>query len=356
MKLTLMLSLACLGALLCGCSRKSPSAPYENLGTGESNPKAAPILKVAKACLEDFQAEHWPSLHGRMTTTKRAVIPEAQLAAQCEMLTNKFGLPANVEILEVYFAEFPEHPANAPPTFMGGIKAHSRILPNPIHLVSPVSGYVAHILCKATGRGPGLKSWMTLVLHKENDMWGLVSLHMNNCEANGHDGNWFVKRAQEFESKGMRRIAFLYRNFGAQLLIPSSYIIVQSASRQLQEAAKQEAPPNMPFPGIRPSETWRTDDGKEFVVEYVSIASAPSFLSLEVRYKSAQKEPDSQEAKDERQKLYRYVIEQFPEYREAFDGVFIGSLTSWGKGFREYFSFNENEDESANKSMDNDKQ
>ena len=351
-----MISSACLSALLCGCSRKPPSASCKNLGTGEGNPKAAPILMVAKACLEDFQAEQWSSLHDRMTVAARAELPEAQLAAQCEMMTKHFGVPANVEILEIHFAEFPEHPANAPPTAMSGIKGYSCILPNPILLASPVSGYGALILCKATGRDVGLKSWMTLVLHRENNVWGLVSVHMNNCEANGHDGNWFAKRAQEFESKGMRRIAFLYRNFAAQLLIPSPYIIVPSASRQLQEAAKQEGPPNMPFPGARPSETWRADDGTEFRVESVSIASAPSFLSLEVRYKSAQKEPDSQEAKAERQKLYRYVIEQFPEYREAFDGVFIGSVTWWGKGFRDYFSFNENENEAANKSMDSDEQ
>ena len=355
MRLRFIASAAILCALLCGCSRTQESAPYENLGTGKGNPKAAPILKAAEACLADFQEKRWSSLHGKMTAETRAALPEAQLAAQCEMLTKRFGVLASVEILEVHFAEFPESPPDAPPMAMDGIEGHSKILPNPVVLASPVAGHVALVLGKATSRGPGLKSWMTLVLQRKDGAWGLVSFHMNNCEANGHDGNWFANRAQEFEKKGMRRIAFLYRNFGAQLLIPSPCIMVPSASRQLQEAASQEAPPNMPFPGARPSETWRAGDGTEFVVEFVAVASAPTFLSLELRYKSEQKEPDSPDAKAERQKLYEYLIDRFPEYREAFDGVFIGSVTSWGKGFRDYFPFNENNEESANKAIDSDK-
>ncbi len=352
MKFRFIISAAILGVLLCGCSRTQKTVPYENLGAGRDNPKAAPILKIAEACLEDFQEERWSSLYGRMSAETRSMLSKSQLAAQCEMLTRRFGVPASVEILEVHLADFPERRDSLPPMIMSGIEGHSHVLPNPVHLGSPVSGHVALILGKATSAGPGLKSWMTLVLRREDGAWGLVSFHMNNCEANGHDGNWFANRAQEFEEKGMRRIAFLYRNFGAQLLIPSPYIMVPSASRQLEAAATHQAPPNMPFPGARPSETWRVDDGTDFIVESVSIASAPTFLSLEVRYKSDQKEPDSPEAKTERKKLYEYVMECFPEYRLAFDGVFIGSITSWGKGFREYFPFAEDSVESVDISID----
>lgn len=298
-------------------------------------------MAFARAVFEDFKADRWSDLHKRMTESARANLSEGQLAAECEMLTTRFGFSAEVEILEIQFVEFPERPANAPPMAMTTIEGRSSILPNPVHLASPVSGQVALVLGKSTSKGPGLKSWITVVLQRVNGEWGLVTLHMNNCEANKHDGTWFMNRAEEFQQKGMRRAEFLYRNFGAQLLIPSPFIVVRSAAQQLEHSAKAEAPPNMPFPSARPSETWQTDDGRGFVIESVSIASAPSFLALEIRYKS-QKEMQAPQAKAEREALYHHVLKRFPEYEVAFDGVFIGSVSSSGNGFRDYFPFSKN--------------
>ena len=180
---------------------------------------------------------------------------------------------------------------------------------------------------------------MTLALQQEDAVWKLIGLQMNTCEARGHDGGWFLERARELESRGLHRDAFLYRNLGAQLLMPGAFIFVPTAMRILEEGAKQEPPPDLPYPGARPSETWTTASGMRVKVDYVCYVGAPSFLALEVRYTSEQGEPDSPEAKAERRELHEYILEHFPEYKEAFDGIYVGSVTSFGKGFREYFPF-----------------
>lgn len=347
MKTKLVVMTALIGVLTFGCSRRPKSVRYEYLGTGRGNPKAASILAAAKAVFTDIQAEDWPGLHKRMTPNAGLKLPQPQLAAQCEMMCKHFGVPASVEILEIHLGEFPERPANVPPTAMIGVEGRSEILPNPVRIASPVTGRAAIVLGRCTARNSGLKSWITIVLHGVESGWGMVNLHVNNCEANGHDGNWYMSKAKEFTEKGMNRIAFLYENIGAQLLAPGPYISARSIAGQLGRSARTRPPPNMPFPMVSPSETWTMDDGEEFVVEFVSVASGPSFLSVEIRYKSEQKEPDSEETKTKRRKLFEYVRQRFPEYEEGFDGIFIGSMNSVGTGFREFFSFNEEEADSA---------
>ncbi len=354
---TRLIALLTLGSILTGgCSRRPESVRYENLGTGEGKPKAAPMLVAAKAVLANIQAEDWNGLHRRMTPQASLQLPRPRLAAQCETMCKQFGVPANVEILEIHLGEFPGRPANVPPMALIGVDGHSEVLPNPVRIVSPVSGDVAIVLGRATSRDNGLKSWITIVLHRVPSGWGMLNLHMNVCEANGHDGQWYISQAEEFSSKGMQRIAFLYRNFGAQLLMPGRFIMVPSASQILKNSARTEPPPSLPFPGIRPSETWTTDAGEEFVVEFVSIVGAASLFTLEIRYESAGKDPSSAEAKARNQRLFQYVRQHFPEYQQAFDGIFIGSFTPVGKGFREFFPFDERDEDSADESGDGDGQ
>lgn len=326
---------------LCGCSNADTGPRYQNLATGKGNPKAAGILAAASAAFEDLKSERWPELYNRMTSEARAELPRARFVSQCELVTSRFGVPIEMDILEVHVATVPQKPANVPDMVMMGTEGQSYILPNPIYLASPVSGPVAFILGKATSRGPSLKSWVTLVLQRVNDQWGLVAFHMSACEANGHDGTWFKRQAEEFRKKGMRRVAFLYENFGAQLLLPSPYIVVPSSSEQMRRSLNTEAAPNLPLPGVRPSENWTMDDGTQFAIESVSIVGAPSFLSLDISYKTKQTDPESSQAQAERENLHGYVLSNFPEYKEAFDGIYISSVTQCGKGFRTYFAFSQ---------------
>ncbi|MHC4167937.1 MAG: hypothetical protein ACYSWQ_13335 [Planctomycetota bacterium] len=333
--------------LICGCSRRPKSVRYEYLGTGQGNPKAAPILVAVKAIFADIQDEDWSGLHEKMTPSAGLRLPQPQLAAQCEMVCKRFGVPASVEILEIHLGEFPKRPANVPAIAKIGVEGRSEVLPNPVRIASPVSGRAAIVLGKCTARSSGLKSWITIVLHGVESGWGMVNLHMNGCEANGHDGRWYINRAEELGAQGFRRNAFLYRNFGAQLLMPGPYILARPASQILERSAKTEPPANLPFPGVRPSETWRTDEGDEFAVELVWVVSAPSFFTLEIRYKTDQKELDSEEVRAKRRRLFDYVRQRFPEYQEGFDGIFIGSQNAVGSGFREYFPFDQKDDDAT---------
>ncbi len=81
------------------------------------------------------------------------------------------------------------------------------------------------------------------------------------------------------------------------------------------------------------------EDGARLSVSYVGIVVTSPSLSVEVRYRSEHSSLESAGARQEREELLRYICGHFPEYKEAFDGVFVGSLTSWGKGYREYFPF-----------------
>lgn len=359
MKRHAVIRAALLAALVCGagaCSRKPRTPPYENLGDGKGNPRAAPILAATEQVLCILKSGQWDELHQEMTPRTRANLPASQLAAQAEMMVERFGVPEEIAILELHLAEVPKGPEKLSPTVLIGVEGHSNILPNPVRLASPVSGHVAFVLAEAKSRDPGLKSWLTLVLHRVEGDWGLVSFHMNVCEANGHGGTWFMAEAERFESEGKHRSAFLYRGLGAELLIPSPFIMVPSASRQLERFTKGQAPPNLPFRGARPADVWEMKDGTCFAVKHVGIIGAPTFLCLEVRHESEQKEPDSPDAKQEREELFHYICERFPEYGQAFDGVFVGSETSLGKGYRDYFQFGAGEQPLSKKSLGSDRQ
>ena len=76
-------------------------------------------------------------------------------------------------------------------------------------------------------------------------------------------------------------------------------------------------------------------------VHYVAAVATGVLLWLEVRYDSLLDDIFSKEAESERRRVHDYVIKTFPEYRDAFGGIYIGSVNEEGNGNREGFPFDE---------------
>ena len=325
--------------MVAGCREEPVAASYENLGNGAGSARAAPIRAAAQKIFDLTAARQWQDVYLDMSPEVRGDLSASQFIAQSEMMAERLGSLEDLGILEIHVAEFSPLPEGSPPGAMTGVHGTSNVLPDPIVLTTPVPGHVAIVLARATSSKARQCGWLTVVLQKQEEKWWFVASHMTPCEVQGHDGPWFLHRATQYESQGQRRNAFLYRGLGARLLLPGPFIRVPSASKQLEEFRSDGAPPNMPLTGVRPSEEWQMADGTTLVVDHIDSSSGARLLSLEVRYKSQQSDAESREARAEREKLFRYICERFPEYEEAFDGVNVTSVTSLGQAFCDYFPF-----------------
>ncbi len=310
----------------------------QNLGDGDNSPLGQDISKASNEIIRYVTDNSWAALYPLTTSeTQAAVTAEDFANGWRQRAQSEYG-NEQVEILEILVTNMEEEHLIGS-TYVYPI-VPSEVLPPNVALASSVSGRLAFVLCKSLTDNGRSVTWLSMVLKQERNEWRLVDLHLNPAEVAGHDGNWFWQKSQEFESSGQLRNAFFYGRIALSLLIPSPSI-TSSKAREMNSQLVDPAPLNLPSPGVRSAEQWKIGENLEVNVHYVNPVTSAIIFWLDVRYGTDLEDVQSEQARIERERVRDYVLATYPEYKDGFAGIFVGSVQADGLGNRDGFPFDE---------------
>lgn len=309
---------------------------YEYLGDGTGSPLGQEILEAADELTQYIENESWHDLYAVSAAESRKESQNAFISHWQKLARGVDGFE-EVEILEIHVVTLTDSHIVGSGYHMRPVL--SEVLPPAVALTSPVGGRQAFVLCKGMTDGGKWPTWLTLTLKQEDENWRLLEFFHSPAIVAGHDGQWFWQKAQGFESEGQHRNAYFYGVYAYMLLTPSTAFASVSGG-EINSQIKDRSPLNLPFPEQRPAEDWPIADDLTVKVFFVRPVANGTLLWLEFRYRTLLDDLESNEAKSERKQVYEYVVTNFPEYQDAFGGIYIGS-THGGRGFGEGFPFDE---------------
>jgi len=311
---------------------------YEYIGDGTDSPLGQEVLASANKIAQFITDKSWLDLHAASAAEFRAESSRDEFISQWQQLSRSvFGIQ-EVRIVEMYVVNLREAHLIASAYKMPMVP--SKVLPPAVSLSSPFLGRQAFVLCKSMTDNGEVSTWLTLILKQEDADWRLLQFFISPAMIAGHDGHWFWQKSKEFERAGKIRNALFYNDIASQLLTPSTAIDSISAG-EVRNEFKDRTRINMPYPGQRPAENWQINNNLTVSVHYVGFVSTGVLLWLDVRYQTMLDDIESEKAKSERQQIHEYVVRTFPEYKDAFGGIYIGSVQEGGRGSRDGFPFDE---------------
>lgn len=304
----------------------------------DENPTVNSIMQKVNQLIDDMSNENWDNVYSNFSSISKQNISKDVFSNQADYLKNQFGVIVDTDILEIHWANVTSGNLKGKPNGYSMLSGKSEYLSNPVQLLFVNPGDNAIVLCETKIQDSNLICWLTLTLTKNEEDWELNGFNLNTNIAKGHSGEWFIEKANELEGKNQLKSAYLYKYLGAQISSPFYPVIVPINSSNLLISLSQRIPKDFPSQNLRKTVKWNVNE-KTFIISNISFISGPELLALDVTYYTELKNIDSVEAQQERKEIFEYIIQDFPEYKENFDGVYVGSSLKSGQGFRDYFEF-----------------
>ncbi len=210
-----------------GCYTTVELPHLHNLGDGQGNATGQLIGDLAERAFAELEAGRCAELTQQLAPEVQKQMGNETLLAGCQAMLQEFGALRAPRILEIHAGEVPGPRTISTTRSSIAASSHSDILGYPVSIRLPVAGEVAVVLGGA--ELPSREASVFLILTAKRgrgEDWAPIGLHLNYASYGGHDGNWHLERAKEFEQRGMTRNAFLYRGVAAKLLAPSPQFFV----------------------------------------------------------------------------------------------------------------------------------
>jgi hypothetical protein len=184
--------------------------------------------------------------------------------------------------------------------------------------------YGVVLLDAPTAKGPYMVS---LILQQIGSDWKLGGLYIKSAQFGGHDSNWFITRAHEYQSKGPHN-AWLYYLVARSLISPLPFMST-AATDKLYDDSQKLQPADFPADG-------KTVDLSAGAATYKLIDLVPQVigndLDLIVRYQVADVS-NSNQAYQSNLAVMKALVTKYPELREAFAGVNARAVDSAGRDY-----------------------
>lgn len=166
----------------------------------------------------------------------------------------------------------------------------------------------------------GGKTAMTLttILQQAGAAWQLAGYYLKPAAIEGHDGNWYLQQAQQFQSKGDLYDAWLYYFEAWELLAPVDFMgnkqldSVNNAMLQLRGQMPEIPSVNNPMALAVAGKTYKVTNLKP--LEYNGQ------LNLLVKYQSADVSNTAQAFLDNKN-VMTAVLSKWPQFRSNFAGI-----------------------------------
>ncbi len=177
--------------------------------------------------------------------------------------------------------------------------------------------------------------FVSLILQPQGADWKLASLFIKAAELNRHDGDWFIKRAHEFQSKGQLHNAWLYTLVARSLVSPLAFMSTAETDALYDDSQKLQ-PADFPADGKIVDFPSGTGTPKSAASTYrlTEIFAQPvgDDLDLTVKYEAADISNTTQTYQSN-VALMKALLAKFPELRDAFAAINVRAVDASGHDY-----------------------
>jgi hypothetical protein len=158
--------------------------------------------------------------------------------------------------------------------------------------------------------------------------WKLAGFYPRLNSIAGHDGQWYLTKARDYKTKGAMYTAWFYYLTAWDLIAPVNFMSTPQLDRIATEL-------NSARPSNLPSESQPLNlfaNGKTFPVIDLSAYPVGPDLNVCVGYQPADA-ANSALAYQDNMAVIKALVQQHPEFREAFAGVIARAVDANGHDY-----------------------
>jgi hypothetical protein len=174
-------------------------------------------------------------------------------------------------------------------------------------------------------KGPYMVS---LILQQIGSDWKLGGLYIKSSQTGGHDLDWFVSQAHQFQSKGQLRNAWLYYLEARSLVSPLPFMST-AITDKLYDESQKALPSDLPADG-------KTVDLSAGGATYKLMDLFPEVvgndLDLIVKYQ-VQSIADTNQTYASNVAVMKALLSKYPELRSAFAGIVARAVDPSGHDY-----------------------
>lgn len=173
--------------------------------------------------------------------------------------------------------------------------------------------YGVVILDAPSGKGAYVVS---LILQQQGSDWKLGGLYIKSGQLNGHDNNWFISHAHDFQSKGQMHNAWLYYLVARSLISPLPFMSTAATDKLYDESQKLQ-PADFPADG-------KTADIAAGTTSYKLTALFPEVVGTDLDLIARYQVTDISNTNQTYQSnvaVMKALLTKYPELRDGFAAV-----------------------------------
>lgn len=189
----------------------------------------------------------------------------------------------------------------------------------------PPGNYAVVIEDVSTDKGPYTVSF---VLQQVGQDWKLGGFYVKSGQVGGHDGNWFINKAQDFKNKNQRHNAYFYYWEARELMAPVPFMGTSQLDK-LYDASQQVAPADLPTNG--PVDLVGSN-GKTYKITQMFPVNVGNELDLVVKYQTPSISDTGQTFSDN-MAVIRGLVAKYPEYRDGFAAIVARAVEPSGRDY-----------------------
>lgn len=169
---------------------------------------------------------------------------------------------------------------------------------------------------------------VSFILQQIGSDWKLGGLYIKPAHTGGHDLDWFLNHAREYESKGQTHNAWLYYLEVRSLVSPLPFMST-AVTDKLYDESQKALPADFPADGKTVSLAAGTATYKLTEV-FPDIVG--NDLDLVVKYQVASI-ADTNQTYSSNMAVIKAIVAKYPELREAFAGVVARAVDPSGRDY-----------------------
>jgi hypothetical protein len=169
---------------------------------------------------------------------------------------------------------------------------------------------------------------VSMILEQQGPDWKLGGLYIKAAEFNGHNSEWFIARAHEYQGKGQVHNAWLYYLVARSLISPVAFMSTAETDKLYDDSQKLQ-------PADFPSEGKTADlagGGTTYKLTAIFPDEVGSDLDLIVKYQAADVSNTNQSYQNN-VAVMKALLAKYPELRDAFVSVVARAVDPSGRDY-----------------------
>ena len=166
---------------------------------------------------------------------------------------------------------------------------------------------------------------LSLILQELGGSWKLAGYYPRLDSIAGHDGQWYLDKAREYQAKGQPHNAWFYYLTAWDLTAPVNFMSTPQLDKMAEEMQRSR-PADLPSSN---SPLNLVANGKTFQVTEMAAIPVDNSLDLRIRYQNSNA-GNSGLAFQDNMAVIKALIAKYPELREVFSSVIARAVDGSG--------------------------